>query len=82
MTLLDQLKAVAEAYGKARNFEPSTVSRVALGDGMRLPAILRGKADMTTRRFEKTLIWFSENWPEGADWPTDVPRPTADTEAA
>lgn len=75
MTLLEQLKMVSATYGSARNLKPSSVSRLAFGDGQRLPLINSGDADVTTKRYERALLWFSEHWPADAAWPETVKRP-------
>lgn len=77
MTLLDQLRTVAAAYGKARTLKTGRVSTLVFGDGMKLAKIAADKADVTTSRFEKTMQWFSDHWPEGTPWPDGVARPRA-----
>jgi hypothetical protein len=74
MSSIDQLLAVARAYAKAEGVKLSTVSSRALDDGKRLAAIVNG-ADIRVGRFERTMQWFSDHWPEGVRWPVDVPRP-------
>jgi len=73
MTGIEQLLAVARAYGASEGLDLSTVSWRALGDTKKLPAIERG-ADIQVRRLERTMQWFSDNWPS-AEWPDGVPRP-------
>ena len=34
----------------------------------------RGR-DVTSRRAERIIQWFSDNWPVDLDWPADIPRP-------
>jgi hypothetical protein len=75
MTLLDQIRAVSAAYGEARKLKPGRVSTLIFGDGGKLPNIMSGEADLTTARFEKSMQWLSDNWPEYTEWPVDVPRP-------
>jgi hypothetical protein len=81
MTLLGALKIVAERYGEARKLSAGRVSTLAFGDGTKLPHIFAGNADLTTARYERTMQWFSDNWPEGAEWPSQIERP-AKSEAA
>ena len=84
MKLTDQLVITANAYCEATGRSSSRVSSMVFGDGKRagdgtkLAAIMSGGADITTRRFEAAMRWFSENWPEGADWPEGVARPAAE----
>lgn len=68
------LVAVADAYKRATALEDVTVSYRAFGDSKKL-AGLRGAADITVKRFNQAMLWFSANWPEGAEWPAGVPRP-------
>lgn len=74
MTLKDHLVTVAIAYASARGLSLSRVSTIVLGDGKVL-ARLQSGADLTTSRFEVAMMWFSENWPDGVDWPSNVGRP-------
>lgn len=43
------------------------------GDGRLFSRIVRG--ELTVDRYDRTLAWFAENWPEDAEWPADIPRP-------
>lgn len=74
MSSIDDLLSVARAYGEAEKINLSTVSWRALGDTKKLPAIQAGR-DIQVRRFEKTMLWFAENWPQTAQWPDSVQRP-------
>ncbi len=53
---------------------PHTVGRLASGSGDFYIRLKRGH-DLTTRRAARISQWFSDNWPEGAEWPSDIPRP-------
>lgn len=74
MSSIDDLLAVAKAYTEAEGIALSTASWRALGDTKKLGDIEAGK-DIQVRRFEKTMRWFSGNWPATAVWPTSVMRP-------
>lgn len=74
MSSIDSLLLVARTYATAEGLDLSQTSWRALGDTKKLPAIEAG-ADIQMRRFEKTMRWFSENWPAGAEWPEAVSRP-------
>lgn len=74
MSSIDDLIAVARAYGDSEGVDLSTVSWRALGDTKKLSAIVAGR-DIQVRRFEKTMQWFSNHWPEAAIWPDGVARP-------
>ncbi len=73
MTGIEQLLEVARVYAALEGVPLVTVSSRAFNDGKKLGAIVDG-ADINVRRLERTMQWFSDNWPDG-EWPVDVPRP-------
>lgn len=75
MLNIDHLITVADEYGRVAQVEEKTVSSRVFQDSKKLAAI-RGGSDITVGRYNAALAWFSVNWPQGADWPHDVPRPT------
>lgn len=88
MTLKDQLLHVAHLYAaavgsKGRDGQPSlsSPSMRVFGDGKSFARIAAG-GDLTTGNFERAMRWFSENWPEGTEWPSEVERPVAIGDAA
>jgi|KBSMisStaDraftv2_1062788.scaffolds.fasta_scaffold360872_3 hypothetical protein len=81
MSAIEQLLKVARAYGAAEGVPLSTVSSRALNDGKRLKALEEEGADITVGRLETALRWFSDKWPDGCDWPADVPRPVVEARA-
>lgn len=74
MGSIDSLLTVAKAYAAAEGIDLSTVSSRAMGDTKKLPAMEQG-ADIQVRRFERTMAWFSDNWPSNAEWPEGIQRP-------
>ena len=74
MTGIEQLMTVARAYAQIERISLSAASWRALGDTKKLGAIERG-ADIQVKRLERTMQWFSDNWPD-APWPFGVPRPS------
>ncbi len=60
----------------ATNRSLSTISRLATGSGETLARLERGH-DITTRRAARFGQWFSDHWPSGTPWPSDIPRPAA-----
>jgi hypothetical protein len=74
-----QLLTLVDAYRTATGTEDTTVSHRVFADSKKVGA-LRDGADITTGRFNAAVLWFSENWPDGAEWPAGVARP--DREAA
>lgn len=74
MAGIDELLTVARAYAELAGVSLTTVSSRAFDDGKKLGAIEAG-ADIQSRRLDRALQWFSDNWPAG-DWPETVFRPT------
>lgn len=66
---------VAKAFVAASGIEPRTLSSRIFNDGKVLPAVLAGARTISLKRADAALLWFSDHWPEGADWPPLVPRP-------
>lgn len=77
MRMIDQLLAVANAFREARGLSLSRTSTLVFNDGKKLDAISTGGADLATGRFEQSMQWFSDNWPEDAVWPKGIARPAA-----
>lgn len=75
MTLRDELIKVADSFGAAMSIGRQRVSTIVLQRGATLQKIADGTADVTTGTFERAMQWFSNNWPEGAEWPETVARP-------
>ncbi|MGX9981157.1 hypothetical protein [Methylobacterium fujisawaense] len=82
MLTADHLLTVVDAYREARGLSDSRVSTLLFNDGKRL-RLVRNGGDVGSRHLAAAFRWLSENWPEAAVWPVDVPRPLpAETEAA
>lgn len=81
MSGIDSLLKVARRYAEIEGVPLTTVSSRALNDGKKLTA-LEGGADINVKRLERAFVWFSVNWPAGADWPDDVARPAFVAEEA
>lgn len=75
MATIKALKTVASAFTAATGLPLKTLSHRIFDDGKKLDAIFAGDADVVTARFDRAMQWFSDNWPEGTEWPTDVVRP-------
>lgn len=75
MIFSDQLVAVATAYCLAAQVPLARVSMHALGDRRLLPGLVADSLTLTLRRADRALCWFSDHWPDGAQWPASVPRP-------
>ncbi|TIS37544.1 hypothetical protein [Mesorhizobium sp.] len=73
LTLLDNFRA-------KKALQESTIGRLCAADGEFFPRLREGKT-FTARKYDAVVEWFSDNWPEGAEWPDSVLRPSK-TEAA
>ena len=67
------LLSLARHYAGARGLSLSRVSTLVFSDGKVLARLSSG-GDITTGRFEGAMHWFGSNWPDGCDWPSDIPR--------
>lgn len=81
MTLTDQLLVVARAYCAARGLSMARVSTLVFNEGKKL-GLIEGGSDLTTKNLERAMQWFSDRWPEGANWPADIARPVPAEAAA
>lgn len=77
MLFTDQLLAVATAYCLAQQVPLARVSMHSVGDRRLLPGLVDDSLTLTLRRADRALQWFSDHWPDGAEWPASVPRPSA-----
>jgi len=68
------LITTSDAYCLAVGLSRSRISTLVFNDGKALDRIAGG-GDLNTRSFEKAMLWFAANWPEGAAWPETVERP-------
>ena len=80
-TLTDSLLDLADRYSEARGWSLKTIARKAANDAKFFARIADGKG-VTTRRYEHVMLWMSENWPVGCEWPADLDRPSAKADAA
>lgn len=70
-----------EKLAEARGWELTYAARMASGSGDTL-ARIAGGIGLTIRRANAIIARCSELWPEGCDWPSDVPRPVKSEGAA
>lgn len=78
MNQITELLSIVDAYMNATGRKETTVSTSVFNDGKKLTGLRAGTADIGTRRYNSALVWFSENWPQGAAWPDGVMRPSAE----
>lgn len=78
---MDDLKIVTTTYINVVGITRNALSLAIYGGNNRN----RIKRIFDTNRmevgcFEETMQWFSDNWPETTEWPTDIARPDRSTE--
>lgn len=81
MLTIEQFLSVVAVFCRAGAIAEPTLSTRLFNDGKRIGAIRAG-SDVGARRLALAMSWLSQNWPDGAEWPTDVARPPAPQEAA
>jgi hypothetical protein len=74
MLQIAHLLSLADEYQRVDPIEDKTLSFRVFGDSKKLAA-LRTDSDITTSRFNAAVQWFSDHWPEGAEWPKGIARP-------
>lgn len=72
--LRHHLRSCAAAYAAARAVALVTVGRLAANDWRFFERLDEDKT-FTVRKYDQVVRWFSDNWPDEAEWPADVPRP-------
>ena len=66
--------ALADAYRTTNPLSESRLGQLAAGNPM-FYSRLRAGSSCTIRLYARVLGWFSGHWPDGLEWPPDVPRP-------
>ena len=61
-------------YAQARGISLSYSSFILTGSGSTLGRINNGTS-LTSRRATKIIQKAADHWPEGLEWPADIPRP-------
>jgi hypothetical protein len=74
---IKHLLAIVDAYRAATGVEDKTVSSRTFNDGKKIEALRMG-GDLTTERYNAAILWFSANWPVGAEWPAGIARPAVE----
>ena len=69
----NQLLRLADLYSNSRWVKLSTLGRLAAGNATFFKRLKQGR--VTIRRADAVFEWFASNWPEGVEWPRDIPRP-------
>jgi hypothetical protein len=77
--LRNNLIKCAECFAAAEGCLLGRVGRMAAGDSTFFKRIHRNS--FTVRTYDRTMLWFTRNWPDSTEWPHDVPRPQARCDA-
>ncbi|WP_180901966.1 hypothetical protein [Martelella soudanensis] len=80
-TLRENLVLVGDVFCAAKGIGRKRLSTLVLNRGSTLDRLASGDSDVTTGTYERAMIWFSDHWPEGADWPEGIERPVAEEAA-
>lgn len=73
------LVLVCDVYCATKDVSRSAVSRAIFDRSGHIADMAAGLRDISTSTFERSLAWFSENWPQGAAWPDSIERPAINT---
>lgn len=80
MTLTASLIKVCDAYCSETRLSRGRLGTLVFNDGKAFERIAAG-GDLNTRSYERAMLWFAENWPEGLDWPEDIDRPEPEADS-
>ena len=69
----DDIRLLAERYANARGIALSTLARLAVRNSTVFDRLDRGR--VTVRTLRDLVSYLSDRWPEGLEWPSDIPRP-------
>lgn len=65
---------IIREFSAAKGISVTYAARILTGSGDTVARFDRGLS-MTARRAERVMQKASDHWPEGAKWPSDIPRP-------
>jgi len=75
MDMVAQFLKLVDAYARATDLAESTVSSRLFNDGKRIGNLRDKSGDIGILKIRDAIGWLSIHWPEGAAWPTEIPRP-------
>ncbi len=70
------LITLCDAYSAHHGITHWRTAFLVRGDGQFFDRLRKG-AGCHAKTERKVMAWFSENWPEDLEWPSDIPRPVA-----
>lgn len=77
MDLKASLLAVAETFCRAKPMSKARLATKLVNDGKFFSRIEVPENGFTVSTYEKCMRLMSAEWPSGATWPANVPRPAA-----
>lgn len=75
MNLRQHLLTLIHTFATARGVSGSRVTTLAMNSGNVYRTLVEG-GNITLDRIDTAIQWFSDNWPEGVDWPDGLARPS------
>ena len=75
MLTVDDLLLLVEPFRAKRDISVSRLSMLIFNDGKRLKAMFEKNSDIGSRGLRVAFQWFSDNWPQGAEWPLTCRAP-------
>ncbi len=68
------LQVICDHYRAAAGRSEARISDLACANPY-LFKRLRANKGCTIATYNRVVSWFSDNWPDGLQWPADIPRP-------
>ncbi len=81
-TLRSSLEILAAQFTAATDLSKAAIGQRSINDNTFFTRLAKGEAGFNIRTYDRVVLWLSENWPEGIDWPDGVARPERSTVAA
>ena len=72
-TLRSNLLLLAAKFSTATQTSRPTIALRALNDNTFFTRVSAGSG-FTLSTYDRLVTWFSENWPDGIEWPTQIVR--------
>lgn len=80
--LKQNLSALSAEFASSRDIGVTAVWLMALNDRAFSARLKDPEKTITVRTYDRATQWFSDNWPDGAEWPASIARPAPSTVAA
>jgi hypothetical protein len=77
MLSVEALKALTITYQTATGISSDALSQKVLGGHNKFFKRLLAGCGYLAPTGDHVMRWFSANWPEGVDWPAEIPRPVS-----